>query len=188
MKQFPAQAFSKTYRAYKIVDDENKVYIGMTSQLFNHRLKQHLYDKRYGRNNCSSAKLNLDNCEISCLEKDISISNKKEREKYWIDSIECVNKRRLDCQCQTKEGRAAYYQKHKEKISAASRKRYHDNRVKFKSKSGLKYVTYDKINFKWKYQSPKQKDGKIIQKSFHVKRDAIICKFGYTLLLKVRAK
>ena len=183
--EFPHLPRDRTYTVYKIVDDIGLQYIGVTSQHIRHRLKQHKYDKDNRRSNCSSGKLNLDCCQILPIEQNVSINDKKDREKYWINSPVCVNDRKLNGK--SKELRRQYYLKNKEKILESSKKRYKQNKAKqFKSKSGIKYITYDKVNFRWRYQAPIEKKGVYRQRTFFIKRDAIVAKFCYSLLDKIR--
>jgi len=71
---------------YCIEDINNLKYIGSTKQKLKYRLSNHKYNK-----NCSSKKLDLDNCKIYQLEE-CNQSNRKEREQYWINNTKCVNK------------------------------------------------------------------------------------------------
>ena len=73
---------------YKITDCNGLNYIGSTKQKLSYRMSGHRYDR--SRNNWSSSKLDLDNCEIILLEE-CSIENRKIREQYWIDNTKCVN-------------------------------------------------------------------------------------------------
>ena len=184
MSDFPAKALPKSYVAYKITDPTGLIYVGMTSQTFDQRLRQHKYDKKFKRNNCSSALLDLDNCNMSAIQYNISTSNKKEIERYWIHKLDCVNSRTLDMDTSTKEGRAAYYLKNRDKILASAKKKYKENKGSdFKSKSGIKYISFDKNNCRWRIQIPMK--GKMKQKTFYIKRDAIVAKFCYILLNKI---
>ncbi len=76
-------------KIYCIQDCDRLKYIGSTKQALNRRLKQHKYDK-IRNNRCSSSKLNLDDCSITQLEL-CNEENRIEREKYWINKLECVN-------------------------------------------------------------------------------------------------
>mgnify|MGYP003660513792 FL=1 len=72
-------------KIYCIEDINDLKYVGSTKLLLRQRLAGHKY-----RKNCSSNKLNLYNCIIYVLEE-CSEENRKEREKYWIQKIDCVN-------------------------------------------------------------------------------------------------
>mgnify|MGYP000273979593 CR=1 FL=1 len=77
---------------YKITDCNGLNYIGTTKQKLSCRMSEHRYAKRNpNREICSSSKLDLDNCHITLLET-CNNENRKIREQYWIDKIECVNK------------------------------------------------------------------------------------------------
>lgn len=75
---------------YKIEDKDGLKYVGSTCRTTNHRLHGHRTDKKRGRA-CSSRKLDLDNCTISVLEL-CDKDKRQEREQYWIDNTDCVNK------------------------------------------------------------------------------------------------
>jgi len=80
------------YNIYKITDDKKLNYVGITKQTIIRRFDKHKSDKNTNNNNCSSKLLNLDKSIITLLEK----TNDKTREKYWINKIDCVNKRKLN--------------------------------------------------------------------------------------------
>ncbi len=79
---------------YLIEDINDLRYVGSTTQKLNERLSRHKYSKNNG-NYCSSSKLNLDNCIITQLEQ-CNPEQRKEREKYYINEIDCVNKYKLN--------------------------------------------------------------------------------------------
>ena len=74
---------------YMIEDINDMKYVGSTVKKLNKRLSDHRYDKRSGKY-YSSSKLNLDNCIIILLEE-CNLEDRKEREGYWINEIDCVN-------------------------------------------------------------------------------------------------
>ena len=78
---------------YCIEDCNSLKYVGSTKQKLNRRISEHKKDKK--RNyNISSSKLDLDNCKIYSLET-CNESIRIERERYWIDKIDCVNHYKL---------------------------------------------------------------------------------------------
>tara|TARA_R110000803_G_C11774801_1_gene295774 strand:+ start:45 stop:524 length:480 start_codon:yes stop_codon:yes gene_type:complete len=85
------QDYSKG-KIYKIVAD-NGVYVGSTKNRLTWRIWKHRNDKKKGIVN-SSGKLNLDTAEIILLENYPCESKIQlnEREQYWIDQYDCVNK------------------------------------------------------------------------------------------------
>ena len=83
------------YTIYCIEDCNSLKYVGSTKHKLNRRLRIHKNDKK--RNHyCSSSKLDLDNCEIYSLETDVNKKDKKERERYHINKIDCVNEKKLN--------------------------------------------------------------------------------------------
>lgn len=79
---------------YKITDCTGLCYVGSTKQTVRKRLLSHIYDKRNGKY-CSSFKLDLDNCELEVLET-CNPQVRFEREKHYINTIECVNQRKFN--------------------------------------------------------------------------------------------
>ena len=75
---------------YCIEDINDLKYIGSTKQKIEKRLANHKVSKT-----CSSSKLNLYNSIIYPLEE-CEESERKERERYWINKIECVNTLKLN--------------------------------------------------------------------------------------------
>jgi glutamyl-tRNA reductase len=100
------------YKIYLIEDCDGLKYVGSTNQTLNARLSKHRSDKKRNRD-CSSYKLNLEDCSITELEK-CDEENKLEREQYWKDHTDCVNERNMVFD--EKQYKKEYYQKNKEKI------------------------------------------------------------------------
>ena len=109
---------------YCIEDINDLKYVGSTSQKLNRRLNQHRC-----RLNCSSSKLNLHNCIIFPLET-CEESNRKEREKYWINKIDCVNTNKLNFSKREYDSEYAreWYKKNKEKKREYMREWRENNR------------------------------------------------------------
>jgi len=80
---------------YLIEDINDLKYVGSTTMELNTRLSHHRCDKKSGKNYCSSSKLNLYNCIITQLER-CDLEQRKERERYWINNIDCVNELKLN--------------------------------------------------------------------------------------------
>jgi len=116
---------SGMYKVYKIVDKESgKNYVGSTGEYYlRRRLHTHRRDKKAGKG-CSSAQLDLYNCDINLIEK-VSHEQRKEREAYWIENTECVNIRKLKgiSKERRRETSRKYYQKNKDKINEKARLR-----------------------------------------------------------------
>ncbi len=98
-------------KIYCIEDINDLKYVGSTTQLLWQRMKGHKHDKYRGRN-VTSSKLHLEHSIIYVLEE-CSQDVRKERERYWIDKIDCVNIIKLDFD--EKEWRREYMKKYKEK-------------------------------------------------------------------------
>lgn len=77
-------------RIYCITDINDLKYVGSTKKTLARRLSGHKADKK--RNlKISSCRLDLDNCEICELETCDEV-DRNDREQYWIDRIDCVNR------------------------------------------------------------------------------------------------
>ena len=83
------------YTIYCLEDINDLKYVGSTKKKLCNRFANHKYDKKINHY-CSSSKLNLEYCIIYELETNVSYEDKKEREKYWINKIDCVNEHKLD--------------------------------------------------------------------------------------------
>ena len=82
------------YTIYCIEDCNSLKYVGSTKQTLKKRLAGHRCNKKKN-NTCSSRNLDLKNCKIYSLES-CNESNRKERERYWINHIDCVNQLKLN--------------------------------------------------------------------------------------------
>ena len=111
---------------YCIEDCNSLKYVGSTKEKLNRRLTKHKHDKK--RNNgCSSEKIDLDNCKIYSLET-CNESNRTERERYWINHIDCVNEQKLNFDFI--EYQKAYYTNNKEKRKMNSKNNYEKRVIK----------------------------------------------------------
>ena len=140
---------------YLIEDINDMKYVGSTITKLNRRLSHHRYSKRSGRNDCSSTKLNLYNCIIIELEH-CDLEQRKEREKYWINEIDCVNEIKFDFD--KKEYEKERCQKNKEKRTEQHKEWYEKNKDKIKE--------YQKIDW---YCSHCKCNVKLCNKSTHLK-------------------
>jgi hypothetical protein len=83
-------------KIYKISGGD-KVYIGSTICSLPSRMAKHRYDYRQGKNRCCVSSLfdeyGINMCSIELIE-DFPCSSKhelEERERYWIQTMECIN-------------------------------------------------------------------------------------------------
>ena len=77
---------------YCIEDCDGLKYVGSTKQTLKKRFKGH---KCKSGNFCSSRLLNMEKSQITLLET-CDISERKERESYWINKLDCVNVKKLN--------------------------------------------------------------------------------------------
>ena len=122
------------YTIYCIEDINDLKYVGSTKQTLDKRFQKHKTSKKIYKN-CSSQKLDLDNCKMYSLETGVSKKNKKERERYWINEIDCVNERKLNFN--KDEYIKNYNRKNKDKIYEKRKdyyKRYYQENSLFSSK------------------------------------------------------
>jgi len=112
---------------YGIEDINDLIYVGSTKQKYlSNRLSKH---RDYRKRNiyCSSSKLNLDYCIIYELER-CNEENRKEREQYWINKLDCVNENNpVKDENKQKEWRV----KNKEHLLEYKRQYQKNNREKF---------------------------------------------------------
>jgi hypothetical protein len=122
----------KKVNIYCIEDINDLKYIGSTTQSLNQRLNNHITKKR-NDNPITSKKLNLYNCIIYELEI-CDECDRNEREKYWIENTECVNKNKPGGQTEEelREKKKIYTDKNKEK------KRLYDKQRRILQKEKLK--------------------------------------------------
>ena len=151
---------------YCIEDINHLKYVGRTKQTISKRLRQHRLDKALNRNT-SSGKLNLDNCVVHILET-CGQENQREREKYWINKIDCVNTHRY--RCDDPDYNNNYYHENKAKILDRMKSQY-KKQQNFNPISGHKNIHWDKHAKSWKFVSKKK------SKCFKCKIDAICFKF-----------
>ena len=78
-------------KIYCIEDCNGLKYVGSTTEKLNKRLSRHKRNKRANRPHCSCSKLQLENCKIYQLEE-TDEEHRFQKEQYWIDNIDCINK------------------------------------------------------------------------------------------------
>ena len=111
-------------KIYCIEDCNGLKYVGSTIKTFKKRLSQHKSGKKKTQN-CSSKKLDLDNCRMYELEE-CPDENRIEREKYWISQTDCVNEMKYDFNRKEwdKECNKKYRENNKEYIKEYKKKKY----------------------------------------------------------------
>jgi hypothetical protein len=82
-------------KIYCVEDINDLKYVGSTKRNLRVRINEHRSEKKNKPNkNTSSYQLNLEYCIIYLLEE-CSEEDRNEREQYWIDNLDCVNKNRV---------------------------------------------------------------------------------------------
>lgn len=108
---------------YCIEDINDLKYVGKTKQSLSDRYKGHKSDK-YCKKGCTSSKLHLEHSIIYLLEE-CEEDLVKEREQYWIETIDCVNEynavRKLTKEEYNKQYLIEYRKKNREKHNAYKR-------------------------------------------------------------------
>jgi len=140
-------------KIYCIEDINDLKYIGSTTQYLHQRLTNHRFKKRCD-NPITSKKLNLYNCIIYELET-CDECDRDERERYWIQNTECVNKNKPGGQSEEerREKKKIYADKNKEK------KRLYDIQYRLKNKERLK---------RQKDEYRNKSENKEYQKNYHL--------------------
>ena len=131
------------YKIYKIVDNTNgNIYIGITTETLKKRLGRHKCTT-----DCKSREIIKNgNYKIELIEQ----TDDKSRERYWIETTECINKKipgrtYKEYYEENKEKKAEYREKNKEKI-AEQKKEYNE---KNKEKNKEYYKEYNNIRYNW---------------------------------------
>ena len=124
---------------YLIEDINDLKYVGSTTMKLYERLSCHRSDKKSGKN-CSSSKLNLYNCIITQLES-CDLEQRKERERYYINEIDCVNQRKLNGV--DKDKQKEYRQKNKDK----NKDKYKDKKKEYYQNNKETIKEYQKIDW-----------------------------------------
>jgi len=104
------------FKVYCVEDINGLKYVGITKRSLSIRLTEHKRDIKH--KNCSSKKLNLDNCKITLLEE----CEDKNREIYWIKKIDCVNHNNYERDIKQYQKNLALYRK-----SWGGQKRWNNN-------------------------------------------------------------
>jgi hypothetical protein len=107
-------------KIYCIEDINGLKYVGSTIQPLNVRLNHHKC-----HNACMSRELNLDDCKIYTLEE-CQEEQRKEREQYWINHTECVNK--FKAFRDKKEYEKEYYKENKDYLNQRKKEYYNETK------------------------------------------------------------
>ena len=127
---------------YCIEDINDLKYIGSTSQTLNRRLTQHKCESMR-KNKSSSHKLNLYNCIIYSLEE-CEECDRKEREKYHINNIECVNTNK--CNYDSKKYHKKYRKNNNEKLKKYIQEYQKNNKEKIKKYQRQYHLSHKSLN------------------------------------------
>jgi len=127
-------------KIYCIEDCDGLKYVGSTKQKLNVRLIEHRHDKKKNLH-CSSKQLKLEDCCITELEK-CNEENRMEREKYWINKIDCVNLLKLNGldKYNRREYLKKYNEKNKEYFKEYHKYYYEKNKDREKEKARNNYI------------------------------------------------
>jgi len=133
---------------YVIVDNNNLKYVGRTTQKLQRRLSKHAAAASSTNRRCSSSKLNLNDCEIKCIDVADSPEEAHELEQFYINAIDCVNivdkhYEKFDQKKYMKEYNKKYFlsltREQKDIRNANEKKRYHRERDKILVKKRKRY-------------------------------------------------
>jgi hypothetical protein len=116
------------FKIYKIEDINDLCYYGKTKNTMTRRFCNHICDYRNHNGKCSSSQLNLYNSTYFILEDNLSEEEAKEREIYYIQNFECVNK--IKYNMDDKKSHAKYRSNiiNKEKETKSRAKWYYKNK------------------------------------------------------------
>jgi len=149
-------------KIYFIVDINGLVYIGSTIQELKDRFASHKSIKKYNTDNTRSSILDLDNSIIECIEE-CTEDMRKERESYWINNIDCVNKIKYDFD--SKKYKKEYSEKNREKKKEymkeyeklEKRKEYLEKNREKRNQQNKEYYEKNKEKIKQKHKDYYQK-------------------------------
>ena len=113
-------------KIYLIEDINSLKYVGRTKQTLKERLRKHKVAKKMNRKNASK-KLDLDKCTITCLDIADSPEEANKLEKFYINSIDCVNhyKYNFDLKKYRKKYSKEYHEKNKDKTKEQKKQNYY---------------------------------------------------------------
>jgi len=115
-------------------------YVGSTKQTLERRKRAH----NEKRGDCSSCKLHVEHSIIYLLEE-CSDENRKEREAYWINKLDCVNQNKLDSH--KKHYPSTWHRDNRERINKQQRERRNKNKdIVNKKQNEYYHKNKDEIN------------------------------------------
>ena len=127
------------YKIYKIEDCNGLIYIGKTIQNVNDRFIKHKSNKKLQITDCSSHKLDLFNSSVTILEDSITEKDSFEKERYYINSIDCVNVCKLIIDKKEYNKKYRSKQENKDKEKKTQQLYLINNKEKLKIKRLIKY-------------------------------------------------
>ncbi len=102
------------------------IYIGKTTQKIYDRKGKHMWDYRNRKDVVTAHKvMENDNWDIYEIERVDDKSKLSEREQYWIDNTECVNKLNAIQKISEKEARRRYWNNHNDRLLLIQRNKRH---------------------------------------------------------------
>ena len=141
---------------YCLEDINDLKYVGSTKQTLERRKQAH----NEKRKDCSSSLLHVEHSIIYLLEE-CEDKDRKEREAYWINKLDCVNTNKLDSHKKVYESRTLWHKNNRERINQKQRERRQKNIDKVrKSNNEYYHKNKDEINRKRreKYLSGKSRN------------------------------
>tara|TARA_R110000803_G_scaffold140359_2_gene206893 strand:- start:30 stop:449 length:420 start_codon:yes stop_codon:yes gene_type:complete len=122
-------------KIYLLEDCNGLKYVGRTKQ---NLFQTYAAVSDMKRGNCSSGKLDLENANISWIDVADCEEDARELEEFHINSIDCVNKQKLNFD--KKEWKKEYRVKNKEEINRKIKEYRSERRQEFRAKAREHYA------------------------------------------------
>tara|TARA_R110000772_G_scaffold268128_1_gene394221 strand:+ start:98 stop:610 length:513 start_codon:yes stop_codon:yes gene_type:complete len=136
-------------KIYKIVDKNNLIYIGSTTQ----DLRERFWSHRKINNNCKTKKMDRDSLKIELI-LDFPCNSKKElwdKEKEYVNELECINR------IVPNQTRKEYYHKNVDKIKIQQKITYQKHKEKRKEEKRNWYASLSESDKKEYLEKRKEK-------------------------------